>query len=403
MTEPLQATRPAPDYDVVVVGGRVAGGATAMLLARCGHRVLLVDRERPGADTVSTHTILRTGMLQLARWGIADAVVASGAPAIHRVTLGFDSELVPIDLSDDFGVDALYAPRRTVLDPILVAAAVDGGADHLPRSRVVAVNARGDGRVRGVTVDIGDDRVDIGARVVVGADGTFSRVASRVGAAAYGGHEPRNAVYYAYYRGLEVDGVVFQFTAGATAGLIPTNDGEVCVYVGWPAERMEAFRADPEEAFAAQLLMASPTLAAQVAAAERVAQFRGTPGLPAFLRRCGGPGWALVGDAGYTKDPVSAHGISDALRDAELCARAVDRALIDPAAEGAAMAGYQARRDRLSTAMLGHSAELAGYTWDGSRASTLMRGISESVRAECEELLSLPAWAGAEESVRMAG
>lgn len=376
------------DYDVVVVGARVAGAATAMLLARRGHRVLMVDRAPAGADTTSTHAILRSGVLQLKRWGLLDRVIESGAPAIPRVTLGFGSELVPIDLSDDFGVDALYAPRRTVLDPILTEAAVEAGVEYLDRCRAKSLVRDSRGTVRGVVLGGEHGDVTVAARIVIGADGAWSKMAKWVDAPTYSQYPATNAVSYAYYRGIETQGVYFQFTQGVTAGLIPTNDDLVCVYGGWSKDATTAFREDPDGTFVSSVASAHPLLEAAMAGATRVTPFRGIQGLAGFLRKPGGPGWALVGDAAYTKDPVSAHGISDALRDAELCACAVEVCLTDPGGSVAAFDRYQRVRDELSSGMLAWSSELAAYQWDETRASQLMRNLSGAVKAECEALVN---------------
>lgn len=394
--------QPPPTYDVVVVGARVAGAATAMLLARCGHRVLMIDRAEVGADTTSTHTVLRLGMLQLHRWGLADRITASNAPPIRRVTLGFGDEMVPIDLSPEFGVDSLYAPRRTVLDPILVEAALEEGAHLWSGTRLVDLLWE-DGAVSGVVLKSGSTTHQVRSRYVVGADGVWSRTADRVGAKAYRWFEPTNAVYYAYYTGIETEGIYFQFTKGAAAGLIPTNDDQVLVYVGWPSERVDEFHANSERAFFEQARESHPTIGDAVLNGERVSPFRGTPGLPGFLRRAWGPGWALVGDAGYTKDPISAHGISDAFRDAELSARAIDLSLQDPASEARYLSRYQVARDRLSLPMLEQSARLGSYEWDEAEASDLMRGLSQAVKDECEAMITLPAWDGVSEQVSLAG
>src|SRR5262245_30104647 len=105
--------------DVVVVGGRVAGSATAMLLARLGHDVMVVDQASFPSDTTSTHAIARSGMVQLRRWGLLDAVLDSGAPAIRRVTFHAPGESVSRVVKHKAGVDFVVAPRRYVLDTIL--------------------------------------------------------------------------------------------------------------------------------------------------------------------------------------------------------------------------------------------------------------------------------------------
>lgn len=382
------------DYDVIVVGARVAGAPTAMLLARCGHRVLMVDRAEIGSDTTSTHTILRLGMLQLKRWGLDGRLVETGTPPIQHVTLGFGDELVGIDLSDDFGVDTLYAPRRTVLDPLLADAAVEAGVELMSPARLVDLRLDS-GRVVGATLDHEGERHEVTASFVVGADGMWSRTAQLVDARTYRSYPAENATYYAYYEGIETNGVWFHFAPGVTAGLIPTNDGQTCVYVGWPKTRIEEFRADPEGAFLRQATAGHALIGEALARGSRVSGFRGMPnGLPGFLREPGGPGWALVGDAGYTKDSISAHGISDALRDAELCARAIDHALEDPSQEAVALSAYRVRRDRLSVDLLDESSRLGSYRWSVGEASDLMRGISSAVKDECEAMSTMSPWRG---------
>ena len=169
-------------------------------------------------------------------------------------------------------------------------------------------------------------------------------MAKLVEATDYMSHAPTNAINYAYYRGVEATGFWFQFTPGVNAGIIPTNENLCCVFVARASERMADFSVDPETEFNRLLRQGGADLWGVVAAGSRVSEFRGTS-LPGFLRQAWGPGWALVGDAGYTKDPISAHGISDGLRDAELCARAVDRALSYPGDVSAAMSEYQQTRD----------------------------------------------------------
>jgi flavin-dependent dehydrogenase len=380
------------DYDVIVVGARVAGASTAMLLARQGHRVLLIDRASMPSDTVSTHAILRTGVLQLTRWGLIDRVIASGVPPIRQITLGFGAERIHFDLRDDFGIEFLCAPRRFVLDSILANASVEAGADFIAGVSAKELLRDRAGRVSGVVAGRGESRITWRARFVVGADGVNSRVAALVGSRLLHRHPPLNTVHYAYYTGIEAPGFWFQFTPGVNAGVIPTNHQEACVFVGRSVDRLETFRSDPESEFRRLLREAGSDLADAVRGGSRTNGFRGTPGLPGFLRQAWGPGWALVGDAGYTKDPISAHGISAALRDAELCARAIDNALRNPERASRHLGEYQRLRDGLALPMYRESKALAGYRWGPSEASTRMRRISQQVREECDVLVSLPGW-----------
>ena len=382
-----------PDYDVIVVGARVAGASTAMLLARQGHRVLLIDRANMPSDVVSTHAILRSGILQLTRWGILDRVIAAGTPPVRDITLGFGPERLPFQVRAEHGVDTLYAPRRHILDTILVEAALEAGAEFAGGTRMIDLLRDADRTVTGVVAKRRGEEMTWTARMVIGADGVWSRTADLVGAHAYRSHPATNAVTYAYYRDVDVPGYWFQFTPGVNAGIIPTNDGMCCVFVGRHNDRMGEFRADAETEFNRLLAKAGPDLAEIVSAGSRASQFRGTKGLPGFIRQPWGRGWALVGDAGYTKDPISAHGISDALRDAELCARAVGRAISIPDEAQEAMGGYQRLRDGLSQTLFRESEALARYGWDAEEASDRMRAISAAVRAECAVLASQCEWA----------
>lgn len=373
----------APDYDVVVVGSRVAGASTAMLLARLGHRVLMVDRVAMPSDVVSTHAILRTGVLQLSRWGVLDEVISAGTPPVRDITLGFGEERIRFQVRPECNVDTFYAPRRYLLDSILIGAAQRAGVEMAEKTRMVRMLSGPDGEVTGIVAERGGTEISIGARMVVGADGVWSRTAKLVGARSYRSHIATNSVSYAYYSGIDASDFWFQFTPGVNAGIIPTNDGLCCVF----ASRRE----DDAIGFEELIEQAGPDLADRVRAGTRETGFR-TGSLPGFMRQPWGPGWALVGDAGYTKDPISAHGISDALRDAELCARAVDIALRDPEHGVDAMNEYQRVRDELSLPMFRESEALARYEWDPAEASQRMRGISEAVRVECELLVGLGEW-----------
>lgn len=380
------------DYDVVVIGGRVAGAATGMLLARRGHKVLIVDRAAMPSDTVSTHAILRSGVLQLTRWGLIDRIVAAGTPPIRNITLGFGDDRIPFRVRPDFGIDTLYAPRRHLLDDILATAAREAGAEFLDRTTMSALLTER-GVVRGVRIRHGRQTSEVSARWVVGADGHHSRVAEGVGAAWRRRHAATNTVHYGYFDGIDADRFWFQFTPGINAGLIPTNDRQCLVFTGRPAHLRSRFSADPDREFTRLLRHAGEDLAEVVSRGTRAGRFRGTSGLSGFIRQAWGPGWALVGDAGYTKDPISAHGISDALRDAELCARALDGSLANPGGSAVYLSTYESLRDSLSARMYEESRQLARFQWTSEEASARMRIVSDEVRRECEALIALPDWA----------
>jgi len=376
------------DFDVVVVGGRVAGASTAMLLARSGVRVALVDRGRYGSDTLSTHGLMRAGVLQLHRWGLLDEVVAEGAPAIRRTKFHYaHGETTVVDIRPSPGVPALYAPRRYLLDRLLVDAAARAGAVVLHEHDVTSLVYEGD-RVAGVRAQDAQGRaVELRAAMTVGADGVRSSVASDTGARARRRGRAAGAVLYRYVEGLDSEGYEWAYGDGAAAGLIPTNDGLTCVFVGTSPDRMrELRRIGTENAFRCLLGLSFAELPGRVAAARPVGRLHGWAGVPGYLRRCWGPGWALVGDAGYFKDPITSHGITDALRDAELLSDALLESLGGGAPERESLRGYQATRDRLSGRLFAATEAVAAFDWDSDSAQRLVREVSAAMGDEVELL-----------------
>ncbi len=347
-------------YDVIVVGARVAGSATAMLLARKGLKVLAVDRAGFPCDTLSTHQVQLPGVARLERWGLLERVVASGAPATRQVT--FDPG--PVVLRGHYpsfqGVDALYSPRRTILDTLLVDAAREAGAEVRERFVVDEVVVE-DGRVTGVRGHHkGGATVTETARLVVGADGKHSLVAKAVGAATYHAKPALSMACYTYWAEVPVTGGEIYGRHRRAVGVWPTNDGLVLTYVAWPVEEFGAFRADVEGNFLATLDLAGD-VGERVRAGRRAERFRASPDLPSCFRRPHGPGWALVGDAGLVLDPITGQGIGDAFRDAELLADAVEAGFGGRQPLQAALAGYGRRRDELALPMYAFTTELASF------------------------------------------
>jgi 2-polyprenyl-6-methoxyphenol hydroxylase-like FAD-dependent oxidoreductase len=214
---------------------------------------------------------------------------------------------------------------------------------------VTGVLRSDDGRVRGVVVRDADGRhQQLQARITIGADGIRSRVAREVGAVTSGLSEHTSALVLGYLDGLEVDGYQWLYGTTTSAGLIPTNDGLVCAWLSAPSAGFARLREGGEAGFHATFAAVAPDWGEAVRRARRVGPLRGFAGSPGFLRHPWGRGWALVGDASHFKDPLSAHGMTDALRDAELLTDAVLTAAADERQEAAALAGYHDLRDELS-------------------------------------------------------
>jgi 2-polyprenyl-6-methoxyphenol hydroxylase-like FAD-dependent oxidoreductase len=375
-------------YDVVIVGARAAGAATAYLLARGGLDVLLIDRGRYGADTLSTHALMRGGVLQLSRWGLLDKIIAADTPPIRQTTFRYANEVVPINLKSSYGVDALYAPRRTVLDPILVDAASRAGAAVRFGIAVTDMERDYRGAVTGI---VGRTREGqefrAKARIVVGADGFRSTIAERVGASFERIGTSASAVTYGYWSGLETDGYEWNFRPNAASGVIPTNDGQVCVFASASRRRIGRGGLGRLTNIVAE---SSPDLAARLAEASPPSSLRTFTGQPGHVRRSWGPGWALVGDAGYFKDPLSAHGLTDALRDAELLARGLIAVNIEGAKERDALANYQATRDALSTELFEVINVIAGHRWTDEEIPDLLLRLNAAMADEVEAMAAFP-------------
>jgi 2-polyprenyl-6-methoxyphenol hydroxylase-like FAD-dependent oxidoreductase len=378
-------------WDAVVVGARVAGASTAMLLARAGLRVLCVDRGRQGSDTVSTHALMRAGVLQLTRWGLLDSVRESGTPPVHRITFAYGDEPVVVSVKPSPGVDALYAPRRTVLDSLLVDAAAGAGATVRYGTSVTGLLRDGDGLVTGVVTRGRDGRSrEESAGLVIGADGRNSLVAAAAGAPSQFTGRAASSILYGYWADLPVDGYHWSYRPGASAGAVPTNDGLSCVFAGGRPETVDRLVRDLGPEGALRSITAPGSLGPALAGARRAGAVRYVRGVPGHLRRPAGPGWALVGDAGYWKDPLSAHGMTAALRDAELLARAVVTAPGPGPAQLAALDRYAADRDALSLPMMRVVERIAAHDWTLPEVRGLLREMASTMAEEVELLEALP-------------
>jgi len=331
-------------YDAIVIGARCAGSPTAMLLARKGYRVLLLDRGSFPSDTLSTHYIHQPGVASLARWGLLERLRASNCPPIHEQALDLGPfALVGAPPSVD-GIAEGYAPRRYVLDTILVEAAVAAGAELRERFSVEELLWE-EGRVVGIRGHAaGGAPVTERARIVIGADGLHSFVARSVGAEAYDTTPALTCVYYTYWADLPMERAQLNPRPGRMIIAAPTNDNLTLLTVFWPQAEFHQVRADIEGSVLAAVDLV-PGLAERVRAGKRAERFRGTADLPNFFRTPYGPGWALVGDAGFHKDPILAQGITDAFRDAELLTEAIDAGFSGRSPLAEAFAAYQHQRD----------------------------------------------------------
>jgi 2-polyprenyl-6-methoxyphenol hydroxylase-like FAD-dependent oxidoreductase len=377
---------PTASYDVIVVGSRCAGAPTAMLLARRGHRVLLVDRATMPSDTLSTHNLVPSGMVMLRKWGVLEALTATGCPAAvrTRVTLGDTTFEVPID--EVAGITTTFAPRRSVIDGLLTDAARDAGVDVRLETSVQRLLWRGD-RVEGISArGRTGEMVEAHAPLVVGADGVNSFVARATGAAPYRRRGADNCVYYAYWHGVpEPDTLEVALVPGRAMAIFPTHDGNACVLAARSGGEWDQYRRQPEAEYLASFA-AVPAFGARVREGSRVSRFFGTADLPNFFRPASGPGWALVGDAGLVKDPGPGRGMSDAFRQADKLAAAIDDGLRGGQDMDAALASYGAWRDNTFAGVFETTVDLARYDWTLDEVSLRFLRHQQAIAAEHELL-----------------
>ena len=332
-----------------------------MLLARLGYHVLVIDKAVFPSDVMSTHYIHLTGVAQLKRWGLLDKVLETNCPPIE----GFRLDIGPIAAEGQpaayHGIAFGLCPRRILLDQILVEAAVEAGAELRERCFSFAPTFE-DGKVTGMRgrASSGIEIVEK-ARIVIGADGQHSGVARAVGAREYHSVEARTCVYYGYFRNVPITRAELYRRMGHEILAFPTNDGQACIAVYRPHAAFAEFRADVESVFLGDLREFAPHLAERVSDSMRNGPFIGTADTRNFFRKSHGPGWAMVGDAGYQKDPITGYGISDAFRDAELLAAAIDAGFSGRTTIDEALALYEQTRDRI-----------AGPMYEGTIQGTLL-------------------------------
>ena len=370
-------------FDAVIVGARAAGASTAMLLASQGLDVLVIDKGGYGTDTLSSHALMRGAVAQLERWGLADRL-ATMTPAVTGTTFHYGAEQMALDTTADGTQRPLMAPRRTVLDQVLVDAAWSAGATVRHNTRLADIETDASGRVVGVTIeDSHGTSQTIATELLIGADGLRSTVARRLDVPVTRKGTEASAYALRYVEDLDMDTNNYHwlYAHKSGAGVIPTDDGQHMVFAAMPRERFgNEIRADVEAGFHRVLAEVNPTVAVAMSNATPAGPMRSWPGHVGQFRKAHGPGWALVGDAGYFKDPFSAHGISDAFRDAELLASAV--------ASGD-YAGYETTRDELSAPLFGVLEEIASYTWDLDDLANIHYRLGKAMSVEQKALAAM--------------
>lgn len=336
------------DVDVVVVGARCAGSATAIALASHGLRVIVLDKARFPSDTLSTHLLWPAGLAELQALGVLDAVNSLSAPPLSVAYASGGGIEVRADYTPVDGIAHAMCVRRSGLDAALVSRARDVGADVREHASVTELLTC-DGRVAGVRHRDADGTHEIGARLVIGADGRRSTIADILGVTTpYRAKPSGRACYYGYWRDADDSSreVAAQWREGGELGTaFPCDDGLVLVLLQPPVGRTGEFRGDVEAEYR-RTIKSMPGLTDRLRDCELVGPVRSATDIESYFRRSSGPGWALAGDAGHFKDPVTAQGIRDAMHFGRLLGEAVHDKLEDGAALDAAVRRWECDRER---------------------------------------------------------
>jgi flavin-dependent dehydrogenase len=340
------------DVDVLIVGARVAGSVLATLLGEAGLRVLVVDRAAFPSTTLSTHFFRGSGCgAVLERLGLLEQVLALGPPQLvcqHEYdTLSGTTEVVPPEYPGELGFN--LSVRREPLDALLVERARSVAKVTVSERTNLLDLVWGDGRFTGARLSGPRGLIDVGARVVVGADGYASKVTSLVGAADQERADPSRVTYYRYVRGMlgprgEPDGPEFSLGDDEMLYAFPSDADMTCVAVSLPLSAYAAMRPHPDAGFRASVA-SHPRVARRFAEATEVGRLSGCGPRPSVVRQPWGPGWALVGDASIHQDPWTGLGMDNASMHATFLADALVAWLDGREGESEALSRYHERRD----------------------------------------------------------
>jgi len=366
-------------YDAIIVGARCAGAPTALLLARKGYKVLLLDRGTfPSDMPFSNHYVHQTGSARLKRWGLLDALKASNCPPI--LTNHFDYgafSLTGSPVPAEGGVTEAFAPRRIKLDPILVDGAVKSRAELREGFSAQEVLFE-DGKVVGIRGhEKNGPMVTEKARITIGADGMFSMVAKAVEAPEYKTGPALEGSWYAYYSGVPMVGWHLWLRPGNVIFAYNTNDNLSLIGVAFAARDLPTVRANIEKHHSAVIAQYAPELWERMQAGKRESRYVGGA-IPSHVRKPYGLGWALVGDAGYQKDPCTASGITDAFGSAEWLADAIDAGFNGRQPLEEALAAYEQTRNNTELPYFDLTTQLAALEPPPPDVQQLLEALREN-------------------------
>jgi 2-polyprenyl-6-methoxyphenol hydroxylase-like FAD-dependent oxidoreductase len=336
--------------DVVIVGARCAGTAAAVPLARAGRTVVVLDKTRFPADTMSTHVLVPNGVQELQQMGALRKILALGPAKTKYLTLHEGDLEIRERFTPFAGIDYGLCIPRDQQDVLLVEAARDAGADVRERCSVEQVVWR-DGRAVGVRYRTKEGEFEIQAKLVIGADGRKSRIAAEVDSwTPYRASKNGRGFAFRYLddplgEDAPSEFQIYRANGNQTLVLPSCPAGRTLVVHMCPAQDIPGHRADPEGAWQAKLDQ-DPALRRRIGAATNMSKVRSTDDLSAYYRKSSGPGWALAGDSGHFKDPVTGNGMRDALKHGRLLGEAAAATIDNPDALDAALRAWERARDK---------------------------------------------------------
>jgi len=364
------------EYDVIVIGARVAGSVLATLLGEAGYRVLVLDRAKFPSDSLSTHFFRWPAFQAFQRMG-AFEVVQEAAPHLEMMLNDIDGQVIDEPVNGQDGLDYFMCLRRITLDWILVQRMEQVPTIELIQGARMQTLLRDDERVIGATWQDAHGSHSARAKVVVGADGFYSQVAKLVESEVETFVPVQRAMYFTYFKNLmprEIPTAEHYFRGDHLTYVFPTDDNLTLIAVTVPISEFNDFRRDPQGSFYSSLENIS-SLGPRMEASEQVAPIKGAGNIPSYQRVPYGPGWALVGDAAQVMDPWSGQGIDHASTHAVMLAEALDEWLTGQATWQAALQNYHQKRNEWSRKTFDRTSKFAGDLRPMTRAALMRRNL----------------------------
>ena len=337
------------DFDVIIIGSRVAGSTLATLLGQYGHRILILDKATFPSDTLSTHFFRAPAFKVFERMGVFNQILLTTPKLINSFS-DFDGQVSNQPVEDSGDYNYYLCVRRITLDDILLKRVQSESTVVLHQGAILDELLWQGDRVVGVRWHEANLHLEATARVVVGADGFYSKVATQVKPIIEHSEPVHRAMYYAYFQGLQSqDGPAAEFhlRGNHLVYVFPTDNSLTLIAASVPIAEFDEFRKDPERQLMAELEVL-PTLAPRLHSAERFGSVRGAGNIPGYMRIPYGQGWVLVGDAETIQDPWSGRGIDHASTHASLLADSLHVWLSDEMGWEQAMQRYHAARNEFS-------------------------------------------------------